>query len=254
MLKSLSNSKICCFIFLLISFSGFSQDDKTPDQAWIISPSIAIQSPAGDFADRFGINYTAGIGFGYKTKQNWTFTLNGHFMFGNDVQNSNQILKAIVTENNNILNQTGNYAQVGLLQRGFYFLGETEKIFNQLGVNPNSGLSISVGAGFINHWIFISNAGNDSPQILDEYGKGYDRYSGGALLKQSLGYMYLSSNRRVNFKISFELLQAFSYNYREFNYDTGMSDTEQHLDLLYGIRLNWYLPIYHKPIEEFYFD
>ena len=142
MFKSLSNSKICCLLFLIIGFSAFSQENKTPDPAWIISPSIAIQSPDGDFADRFGINYTAGIGFGYKTKQNWTFTFNGHFMFGNDVQNSEQILKAVITENNNILNQTGNYAQVSLLQRGFYFLGETEKIFSADGkLSPPSVIS-----------------------------------------------------------------------------------------------------------------
>lgn len=254
MVKSLSNSKICSLFFLIMAFSSFAQETKDPEEAWLISPSMAIQFPSGDFSDRFGTSYTAGLGFGYKTKQNWNFTINGHFMFGNSVQNSEQILKAIVTDNNNILNQTGNYAQLSLLQRGFYFLGETEKVFNQLGVNPNSGLSISVGAGYINHWIFFDNAGSDSPQVLEEYGKGYDRYSGGALFKQSIGYMYLSSRRRINFKISFELLEAFTYNYREFNYDTGLSDTEQHLDLLYGIRLNWYLPIYQKPTQEFFFD
>lgn len=254
MIKSLSKSKIFGFFFSIIAFCGFAQEEKSPERAWLISPSLAIQFPGGDFTDRFGTNYTAGLGFGYKTSQNWIFNFNGHFMFGNSVQNSEQILKAIVTDNNNILNQTGNYAQLSLLQRGFYFLGETEKVFDGLGVNPNSGLSISVGAGFINHWIFFDNAGNDSPQVLDEYTKGYDRYSGGFLFKQSIGYMYLSTRRRINFKISFELLEAFSYNYREFNYDTGLSDTDQHLDLLYGIRLNWYVPIYQKPSEEFFFD
>jgi|TARA_R110002072_G_scaffold19826_19_gene73087 hypothetical protein len=254
MVKSLFSFKLALVLLVISTFSAFGQEEKNPEQAWLISPSMSIQSAGGDFAERFKTFYTAGIGLGYKTNQNWIFSFNGHFMFGNSVQNSEQILRAVITDNNNILNQTGNYAQLSLLQRGFYFLGESEKLFNQLGTNPNSGLSISVGAGFINHWIFFDNAGDDSPQILDEYGKGYDRYSGGALFKQSIGYTYLSNRRRINFKISFEILEAFTYNYREFNYDTGLSDTEQHLDLLYGIRLNWYLPIYQKANEEFFYD
>lgn len=237
-----------------LCFGAMAQTEEKPDEAWIFSPSIAVQFPGGDITDRFGTNYTAGLSAGYKTTQNWIFQIDGQFMFGNSIQNSEQILGAIITNNNNILNQTGNFAQLSLLQRGFYFLGETEKVFNQIGVNANSGLSISLGAGFINHWIHFDNAGNDSPQILDEYQKGYDRYSGGLLLKQSIGYMYLSERRRINFKLSFEILQAFTQNYREFNFDTGMEDTEQHLDLLYGIRLNWYLPIYQKARSEFFYD
>lgn len=254
MTNTLSNKIYCLIILFFIQLGLQAQDKKLTDQAWLISPSMAIQVPDGDFSDRFGTSYTAGLSIGYKTQRNWVFSAEGQFMFGNSIQNSEVILGSILTNNNNILNQTGNYAQLSLFQRGFYFLGETEKIFNQVGVNPNSGLSISFGAGYINHWIQFNNAGEDSPQILEEYRKGYDRYSGGFLLKQSLGYTYLSQRRRINFKLSFELLQAFTQNYREFNFDTGMIDTESHLDLLYGVRLNWYLPIYKKNRDAFYYD
>ena len=245
-------------LFSLLSFTAFfclsAQDDKQPEQAFLISPSISIQYAGGDFADRFENNFTAGLGFGIKTTKNWIFSVNGHFMFGNNVKNPEGLLNSLITADNKILNQTGNFAQLSILQRGFYVLGEGEKLFNQLGVNKNSGLSLSLGAGFINHWILFKNAGEDSPQILEDYRKGYDRYSGGFLLKQSIGYTYLSSNHRINFKISFEVLEAYTKNYREFNYDTGQTDLDQHLDLLYGIRFNWYLPIYKKPADQFYYD
>jgi hypothetical protein len=248
------------FTFLYCFFWGafYAQDSKTevkkPDRAVLITPSISTQFAGGDFSDRFGTSFTAGLGAGIKTSQNWIFSIDAQFMFGSDVKNVDQMLASIYTENENILNQTGNSAQLSVFQRGFYGIGEISKVFHQIGVNPNSGPSISVGAGFINHWIQFNNAGNDSPQIIEEYEKGYDRYSGGFLLKQSIGYIYLSPNRRVNLKISFELLQAFTTNYRAFNYDTGMEDTNQHLDLLYGIRVNWYLPIYEKQIDQFYYD
>lgn len=239
---------------LIIGFNCSAQEENKPDKAVLISPSLAIQFSGGDFSERFGTSYTAGLGVGIKTEGNWIFSLNGQFMFGSDIKDIGGILDPILTANQNLLNQTGNYALLSVFERGFYGLGEVSKIFSQFGPNKNSGPTLSIGAGFISHWIHFSNAGNDSPQILEEYAKGYDRLSGGLLLKQSIGYMYLSPQRRINFKISFEILEGFTTNYRGINYDTGKEDTSQHLDLLYGIRLNWYLPIYDKSVNEFYYN
>lgn len=105
------------------------------------------------------------------------------------------------------------------------------------------------------HWIEIKNAGNDAPQLLNEYSKGYDRLSGGLLLRQSLGYTYLSKNRRINFRFSFEVMEAFTQNYRGFDYSTGTTAKGRRTDLLYGFRFQWMLPIYtYASGDTYYYD
>tara|TARA_B100001245_G_scaffold236018_1_gene225380 strand:- start:783 stop:1526 length:744 start_codon:yes stop_codon:yes gene_type:complete len=232
------------------------QKEVTPAKAVLISPSFSIQFPGGDLDYNFGTSYSVGLGAGIKTASNWLVDGHAYFMFGSQIDNRQEILGPVLSSGNNIFNQTGNYAQVNLFQRGIYGLVQGSKVFNNWGgVNANSGPVLSLGAGYMYHWIRLENLGNDAPQILDEYHKGYDQLRGGFMLKQSLGYLYLSKRRRVNFQVSFEVLEAFTQNLRGYNYSTGKNDTSTHMDLIYAIRFNWYLPIYKKSgSDEFYYD
>ncbi len=73
-------------------------------------------------------------------------------------------------------------------------------------------------------------------------------------LKQSIGYQYMSVNRRINFRISFEVMEAFTTNYRKFSYATGQAVSGTNTDLVYGFRLEWILPIYNQPSTEYFYD
>ncbi|MEQ9262357.1 MAG: hypothetical protein RLP14_04250 [Owenweeksia sp.] len=255
-MRSSRFKKALLLALLIIWGSVQAQDQKDkPNKVVLISPSAAIQFPGGDLEKTFGTNYTIGIGAGLKTNTNWIIDANFHFMFGREVKNREEILSPILSSRSNIFNQTGNYAQVNVFERGLYGVLEGTRVLSGLGgVNANSGPTLSLGVGYIYHWIEFDNLGNDTPQILDEYAKGYDQLRGGFLLKQSIGYLFLSKRRRINFKLSFEVLEAFTQNLRGINYSTGKNDTETHLDLIYGIRLNWYLPIYQKSSDQFYYD
>lgn len=242
-------------LLLLASFAvneAVAQSNE-PDPMWIIGPSVAFQSPGGDLGDRFGNNFALGLGAAYKFKSNWEVGIDGQFMFGSDVLNSEAILDGLLTANGNIINSSGGYADLRVFERGVYGDVNVSRIFNSLGVNENSGLKLTLGAGYMVNWIEFDNIGNDSPQILGEYTKGYDRLSGGIMLRESIGYLFLSSKRRINFQLSFELIQAFTTNLRGINYDTGLEDSDVKADLLYGIRLNWYIPIYQKSSDNTYF-
>ena len=143
---------------------------------------------------------------------------------------------------------------MSLLERGFFVTGELGKTLDFWQATPNSGPDFQIGAGYIMHWIEIKNAGNDAPQLLDEYTKGYDRLSGGLVLRQSVGYSYLSRNRRINFRLSFEIMEAFTQNYRGFDYSTGKEVSGNNTDLLYGVRFQWMLPIYTTASDTYYYD
>ncbi len=241
-------------LFVLIGSKNLHAQLNSIRPAWLVTVNVAFQNSYGEISNRFGYNLSAGAGFGYKTDKNWIYTFEGNFMFGSKVKPYRNILTELIGEQERIFNQAGNYAQLNLLQRGVNFYGSVEKIIPVIQVNKNSGPILGVGTGYLAHWISFNNVGNDAPQVLDEYEKGYDRLSGGFSLKESLGYLYLSKLEGINFKVSFDLIQAFTTNYRGFNYDTGKADTKTNIDTFYSIRLNWYLPIYKKAQSNYYID
>lgn len=229
---------------------------KAPEgDAWLVMPSIGLQFAGGDMAARFGQSYSAGLGVGYKTNNNWNYSVQAQFMFGTDVKDGAQLLNTALSPNGFIFNQTGNYATFALDQRGLYGSFDVSKtIPDFLAANSNSGVNILIGAGYLAHWININNVGDDSPQIIDDYAKGYDELTGGFMIKQSIGYQYLSADRRVNFRFSFEIMEAFTTNQRGFSYSTGRETGDQRLDLVYGFRLAWILPIYSQPSNTYYYN
>ena len=230
-----------------------AQKNKEPKPAWLIQPSLAWHMPGGDMSEYFGNNLTIGLGAAYKTQSNWRFGFDGQYLFSDNIKHPEQILAPLLTDRGYILNGIGNYASISLLERGFFFTGEVGKSLNFWQATPNSGPDFQLGAGYLMHWIEIKNAGNDAPQLLGDYTKGYDRLSGGLLLRQSVGYTYLSSNRRVNFRLSFEIMEAFTRNYRGFDYSTGQSSNDKRTDLLYGFRFQWMLPIYTSASNNTYY-
>lgn len=211
----------------------------------LIQISYAFQVPGGDLADRFGVNSNAGIDFLYKTKSNWLFGASGNVIFGNTIKEG-FFLDSIAAANGTIIGQSGDIANINLLQRGFHFQAKVGKIFPVFGPNKNSGIMVTFGAGYLRHRIRIEDSSNSTPNLEDEYEKGYDRLSTGFALSQFIGYIHLGNNKRTNFYFGFDFTQGWTKNRRGFNFDTRQADTELKNDFLYGIKVGWILPIYTK--------
>lgn len=221
----------------------------------MVGVSGSIQEPGGNWTDHFSTSSAIGVETGWKTGSNFLFTMEGAYGFGGPIKNKEAIVGQLTTDNGNLLNLNGNFATLTLYQRSVYTNLNIEKVFGFWRPNRNSGPIVGLGAGYIWHWIRIDNAGNDSPQINDNYEHGYDQLSQGTFIKQSLGYLYLSPNRKVNFKVSFEFMQAFTENVRGYNYATGYADKDSKLNLNYGLKLTWYLPIYQGgKTQEYYIN
>jgi len=219
----------------------------------MIGGTFAYQAPGGDLADRFGNNFNVGGTFQWKTKKNWIFGIDGNFIFSDAVKESN-ILEKISTSQGLVIGQDGLFADIFLYERGFMFSGKAGKIFPVIGPNPNSGLVATLGVGLLEHKIRIEDKGNKAPQVSDEYKKGYDRLTNGLSLTEFLGYINFGSRRLINFMVGIECTQAFTKNRRNFNFDTMEQDTKSRLDLLFGLRAAWIIPVYKRTPKEYYYN
>jgi hypothetical protein len=218
----------------------------------IIYATYSYQFPGGDLAKQFGSNSSIGGGVLFKTATNWLVGAEGNFMFGQTVMNGDDLLKGISTSEGYLIDANGYIADVVYYERGYNIMARFGKVIPVLCPNPNSGFTIMAGLGYIQDKIRIHNPGNTAPQILGDYNKGYDRLNGGLALTGSLGYIYLSNSRLLNFSGAFEFMQAWTTPYRERNFDTGLQDTRKLNSQFYGIKVSWNIPLYKRTPKEFY--
>ncbi len=219
----------------------------------IIGIGYSYQFPGGDLADRFGNSSMAELSYAYKLKSNFIFSLNGGYLFGSDLK-EDSILEGIANEEGLILGNNGQYADIRLSERGYHVSLTFGKLFTFNKPNPNSGIVLMAGPGFMQHKIKIETMENTVPQLDKEYKKGYDRLTNGIEIHESVTYTYFGNRYLVNFYCGFEFIQAFTQNRRDYNFDTMMKDDKKRVDMLFGIRVGWMLPIYRKAPNKYYFN
>lgn len=216
----------------------------------LVAINYSFQLPFGDLQDRFGYNSCVGGSILYKTRRNWIVGLDGGYIFSKKVKEN--VLKQLMTSENFVVDNQGFPADLRVSERGFMAYAVVGKIFSALGHNPNSGLVINLGFGYLQHKIKLYDANKAVAAIKGSLIKGYDHLTGGYSMHQYLGYTFLSDNRLVNFTAGFEFYEAITKSYRAFNYDTGMPDTKTRFDCLIGIRIGWILPLYGRSQSYYY--
>jgi len=208
------------------------------------------QIPKNNMAERFGSNFSVGADFIWKTKRNFLYGFEGSYFWSKNVKED--VVASMKNSDGFITDNEGYPADLRLTERGWNFDLKIGKLFSKLGHNPNSGLMVTVGAGYMQHKIKLYDANQKIAAIKGDLKKGYDRLSGGFALTQFIGYQYLSNNRIVNFNFGVEFYEGFTHSYRGFNYDTGLKDTQKRVDVLMGLRFTWVLPLY-KRVKDFYY-
>lgn len=244
------------FVIVCLCASSASAQQKVKDttiRCVGFSFSYAYQMPGGDLADRFGNNSNVGVGFWGKTSKNFWFGVQWNYLFSQNLR-ENGILDSIATSDGLVINKGGKYSDVQLYERGYAVYLSAGKIFSRgLGYNPNCGLMLNGSVGYIQHKIRIIDNGSLTPPLSDDYLKGYDRLTGGLLLQEFAGYWFMSNNRRINFYAGIECTQGLTRSLRSWDFDLMRADTKQRLDLLWGIRAGWMIPIYRRPARDFYY-
>ncbi len=217
-----------------------------------VQASYAQQFPGGDLAERFGSNSNVGLGAFRKTRSNLTLGGEGSFIFSSEVIEPG-ILRNVINSAGQIVDVEGEMADVFLFQRGWTAFATAGKILPLFGPNPNSGLHLKLGAGYMRHKVRIQTQKNVVPQLEDEYLEGYDRLTAGPAALAYVGYQHFGNKNRVNFHIGVELMAGFTRSLRAFNFDTEQANKIDRLDLLSGLRFGWSLPIYRKADTGFHY-
>ena len=244
--------KILIFAFLLITNFAFSQSNFVKAKTIpMISLNYSLQFPQHDMAERFGINSMIGSSFYLKLESNFIFGIEANYLFGNQIE-EDEIFDLLKTSNGEIINLYGEYADYILSERGYFLGAKIGYLFPVLSPNENSGILFYTNFGFLEHKIRIDNNGNNTPQIINDYAKGYDRLTNGFALNEFIGYSFLSDNGKINFYVGFETYQAWTKNRRDFNFDTKQKDNTDRKDFLYGIRFGWIIPIQKQKADNYY--
>jgi hypothetical protein len=221
----------------------YQQPRSNEGSVLLLNFSYGLQYPGGDMADRFGKNFITGVGVDYYTKTNWILGVQGDFLFGKEVKTD--VLAHLRGESGFVYSDDAGIADIKLRERGLMLNAHIGKVFPLSGANTRSGIKLQLGGGFLGHKIRIQDEPNVYVSAVSgDNKKGYDRLANGPVLTEYIGYQFIANNRLINFSIGAEFAQGFTKGRRSFNFDTRSPGLEDRMDLLYGLRLTWTLPLF----------
>jgi hypothetical protein len=207
----------------------------------------------GDLKKRFGSSSSLGVGFLRKTSKNYVWGLDLNYHFGSDFKEE-YIFDDLTTSRGYFLTSDGAYGDVRLFQRGFSTYAQFGKIFPLSKRNPNSGLMVMGGVGFLEHFIFIEVLENNVQTLKPPYDKGYDRRTNGISFSQFVGYWYMHPRKKINFYAGFDFSQSITQSRRDWDFYEGRKLTETRNDYLSGIKLGLVIPIRRRDPKDFYLN
>jgi hypothetical protein len=258
---------LALFLVLVVSFSIKAQIKGVPDvtvptneavegrRAGVLIPiSLLGCSPGGELQNSYGIFAGIQIGVFYKAKSNFMIGTDFSFYTGNEVLINP--LASLQLETDVMI---GNDGASSLLTRSFRSLilptlkiGYTISAPIGKKTDKSSGINLLAGLGWWGHRIRYMDASRNIPLIQNGTIKGYDRMTTGPCLSGSMTYMYLSTNRKINFQIGLEFTRGWLVN-RRYNYDLGKKDDRTRLDNFLALKIGWILPIYGQRTNEYYY-
>jgi len=257
------------FILLLSAVSAFAQknDDLfgagTPiatKHGFILNGNGSFDMPGGDMAKRFGNNFRLGPAVLYKTSSNWLIGAKFDFIVGSKIKEDSLMINIKDKYSKNegqvyeFINNAGQRIGVPVYERGYAVGLNVGKIFAFSKAHPDNGLVLLTTGGFMQHKINIYDKDKSVNQLRDNYRKGYDRLTNGAFVEQYVGYIFFSDSRLINFTLGFDALFGFTQGRRDYLYDVMRLDTKQRIDMLFGVRAGWFIPIFKRKSEDLSFE
>jgi hypothetical protein len=252
------------FLLAAVVFCGIigpaaAQDDlfgttKEPERKGvIIGLNGDIDLPGADMAKRFGLSFRIGPSVLYKTQNNWMFGAKSDFIFGNKVH-EDSLLYNVSDQYGGFISSSGERIGVQIYERGYLVGLEAGKLIPIRKSHPDNCWLIMTGAGFIQHKISLFDKDKTIPQLRGDYKKGYDRLTNGWYVEQFVGFNKFDRHGLLNFNIGVDIMAGFTAGRRDYLYDVMRKDGGSRVDLLFGIRGGWYIPLFRKKTEEIYFE
>ena len=249
--------KVVLFLLLAVFISESAVSQVSVKDSVVSAPMIdfsySYKIPGGDLAKRFGAHNEISIAFLMKTQKNFYYGLDWGYIFGNEVVEIG-FADGFRDSKGGILATNGLYSEIYFVERGFSLTAKAGFVLNVLAPNPNSGIMILGGVGFLQHKIKMEDKYGEVPLLSgDGYYQGYDRLTNGLVLTEFIGYRLLSDRRLVNLFAGFEFSQGFTKNRRDVNFDTGLKDDLNRLDLTVGFKIGFSLLFYKQLPQDYYY-
>ncbi len=243
----------------LVASHAFAQDDlfgnekMKPRKGFVLGVNGNLDFPAADMAKRFGTSYRVGGAVYYKTKSNWMFGPKLDFILGNKIKEDSLMIN-MRDDTYQLINQDGQRMRVQIYERGYLAGVQVGKIFNTSKKNSDIGILVMTGVGIMQHKINLYDKDKSIPQLRGDYRKGYDRLTNGMYVEQYVGYNFFDNGGALNFHIGLDITAGFTQGRRNYLYDVMRADNASRVDILFGIRGGWYIPIFKRKSEEFFFE
>jgi hypothetical protein len=244
---------------LLLATSGLlAQKDsvKTAPKlpaAFLVNLSYGVHFPGGDLGQRFGTLNAVGGSVQFLSKNNWLVGADVLYGFGDLVKEN--VLSMLETPQGLMIDQNGQLAIVIPSARSVYVGGRLGYLIPLLKNGTRTGIELGAGAGYYRHWLRIEDQSETLVQLQGDYRKGYDRLTDGTALYEYVGFRFSSRRRLINFFAGAEFGQGFTRNRRVWNYNEVAAETNGRLDLFFGLRFGWTIPLelYSKETERRYY-
>ncbi|MCA0236778.1 MAG: hypothetical protein LCH81_10370 [Bacteroidetes bacterium] len=226
-----------------------TKEHNGKSKAILLHLLFGYHEPGGDLRDRFGSAFSAGLGSDFLTKNNFILGLEGHFFYGNKV--NDDPLANLRTPEGDIIGSDRLLASVVLRQRGLYTGVLVGKLFPVTG--KRSGIRFTLGAGWSRHKIRVQDDNSSVSQLTGDYLKGYDRLTGGIGIQQFIGWQHLGADKRSNWLAGLEFSQAFTNTLRDWDFYEQRKLDQRRTDLRFGVRVAWTLPFYVGDSKEIFY-
>lgn len=256
---------ICMGVSLLIAVPsiGFSQEAKTyknkekPFSVGFFSGAVGWTFPEGEIGNRYGSFMNTNLNLGRKFETNWIIMAEFTFQFGNqnDKRRQEILSEMIIPDATNgfIISTDGSDAGVASCNRNFAGSVKIGKIFPLFPAHPNSGILLSLSAGFLQYQTIFMPTYAHAPQIENDYAKGYDRQMRGFMSGLFLGYWHMSNSRFKNFYAGMEVNIAWTKSTRKYQFDLKGPDSGNYTDQMYTLKAGWVIPFHGRSAEKIYF-
>jgi hypothetical protein len=235
-------------------------ESKEARSGMLLMLNGGFDMPGADMAKRFDNSWRFGPGLTYKTKSNWLIGAKFDFIIGRNIKEDSLMINIRDKYESNkqnlyeFINNDGQRIGVPVYQRGYSVGLSVGKIFSRSKDHPDNGFTILTSGGLVQHRINIYDKDKSVMQLRNDYIKGYDRLTNGFFVEQYVGYSYFARNKLVNFTIGLDVLVGFTKGRREYLYDVMRPDDAKRLDMLFGIRGGWIVPMFKRKSEEMMFE
>ncbi len=248
------NNVLTVLLFLFMYFTCFSQKriSDEPISFGSVGVGYGFYVPQGNMSERFGNHFLVGLNGGYKFNSNFEINSSVNYLFGENVKEF-----PIIELANNYGVFIGRYGDIivpSFKERGGVAIFSLTKIFNNFlnYPNPNSGVFVSLGGGYMYHKIYME--AQELPYFANkDIRRGYDRLTGGPGVVMKIGYALHSNSQYFNLRAALEGYAFFTRSLRKYQFDVGEFD-ESRNDFFLGISIQWLLLIYKQaPNKEYYY-